>query len=154
MNKVFRTFWIIYSAWRAWLIFLKFVHFSKMTPRQGCAFIGNFASIHIFVLKKYNLVWRAFNHNINVLIAIEIQVFLSFHRPKVVLSTFFEKSLHALIAVVKLPAVFSSIEIFDKEVCQALDSSELNRLSKRRERLSQHCGIMTYKQRTFKSGLL
>lgn len=126
-----------------------------MTPRQGCAFIGNFASIHIFVLKKYNLVVRrAFNLNINVLIAIEIQVFLSFHRPKVVLSTFFEKSLHALIAVVKLPAVFSSIEIFDKEVCQALDSSELNRLSKRRERLSQHCGIMTYKQRTFKSGLL
>lgn len=126
-----------------------------MTPRQGCAFIGNFASIHIFVLKKYNLVVRrAFNLNINVLIAIEIQVFLSFHRPKEVLSTFFEKSLHALIAVVKLPAVFSSIEIFDKEVCQALDSSELNRLSKKRERLSQHCGIMTYKQRTFKSGLL
>lgn len=126
-----------------------------MTPRQGCAFIGNFASIHIFVLKKYNLVVRrAFNLNINVLIAIEIQVFLSFHRPKVVLSTFFEKSLHALIAVVKLSAVFSSIEIFDKEVCQALDSSALNRLSKRRERLSQHCGIMTYKQRTFKSGLL
>lgn len=97
-----------------------------MTPRQGCAFIGNFASIHIFVLKKYNLVRRAFNLNINVLIAIEIHVFLSFHRPKVVLSTFFEKSLHALIAVVKLPAVFSSIEIFDKEVCQALDSPQLN----------------------------
>lgn len=93
----------------------------------------------IFVL----LVGHAFNLNINVLIAIEIRVFLSFHCPKVEVTTCIKCGCKTV------PAVFSSIENFDKEVCQALDSSELNRVSKRRERLSQHCGIMTYKQRTF-----
>lgn len=142
MNKVFRTFRIIYSAWSAWLVFW-FVYFAKMTPRQGCAFIGNFASIQLVLL-----VGHAFNLNINVLIAIEIRVFLSFHCPKVEVTTCIKCGCKTV------PAVFSSIENFDKEVCQALDSSELNRVSKRRERLSQHCGIMTYKQRTFKTGLL
>lgn len=135
MNKVFRTFRIIY------MVGLLICFFLRRPLAKDVLLLVNLPQF-IFVL----LVGHAFNLNINVLKAIEIRVFLSFHCPKVEVTTCIKCGCKTV------PAVFSSIENFDKEVCQALDSSELNWVSKRRERLSQHYEIMTYKQRTFKTG--
>lgn len=131
-------FLIYFSAVLQWTKF--FVHLESFIAHEVHGW-----SFNLFILQRWPLakivlllvilpqfilvllVGHAFNLNINVLIAIEIRVFLSFHCPKIEVTTCINCGCKTA------PAVFSSIENFDKELCQALDSSELIWLSKRRE---------------------
>lgn len=78
-NKVWRTIEIMNLL--SFILMISLV--CKNNPllcSQGCALIGNFASILIFIAKNNFAVGHALNFSINVFVTIEILAFLSFHR--------------------------------------------------------------------------